>query len=183
MLEKTHQFYLTSVNKTSYKNIFYAKEISTPIGPMITVADDNYLYACFSINSSVYQSIKKLLKANSAKIVFNSNKITNKTKTQLDKYFGKELKEFSLPLKLTGTDFQKQVWQELREIPYGKTISYLEQATNIGKPKAFRAVANANGKNLFLVIIPCHRVVNSSGKLGGYTGGLDKKKFLLDFEK
>ncbi|ASG67464.1 hypothetical protein fh0823_00640 [Francisella halioticida] len=92
------------------------------------------------------------------------------------------MKNFSIPLKLTGTEFQKQVWQELLNIPYGETISYQQEAINIGKPTAFRAVANANGKNLLPIIIPCHRVINANGKLGGYTGGLEKKKLLLKLE-
>ncbi|MDE4972144.1 methylated-DNA--[protein]-cysteine S-methyltransferase, partial [Francisella tularensis] len=80
------------------------------------------------------------------------------TKDQLNKYFKRELKGFSVPLRLTGTDFQKQVWRELIMIPYGETISYRKEATNIGKPPAFRAVANPNCKNLLHIIIPCHRV-------------------------
>lgn len=183
MLKKTQQIYLSSINKDSYKNIFYAEEIQTPITSMIAIADSNHLYACIFEGDSTITTIEKLLKSYSAKIIFENNKIIQLTKSQLDKYFNKELKNFSIPLKLTGTEFQKQVWQELCKIPYGKTISYLEESKNIGKPTAFRAVANANGKNLFSIIIPCHRVIASNGKLGGYTGGLDKKKYLLKLEK
>ncbi|ABK90393.1 methylated-DNA--[protein]-cysteine S-methyltransferase [Francisella tularensis subsp. novicida] len=182
MLKETHQIYLAAINKKSYKTVFYAQEIQTPIGNFIAVADDDYLYACFFINHSNINSIEKLLKVYNAKISFKTNDITNQTKNQLDKYFNKELKAFSIPLRLTGTDFQKQVWGELIKIPYGETISYLEEAKNIGNPTAFRAVANANGKNLFPIIIPCHRVINTNGKPGGYTCGLDKKEFLLNLE-
>ncbi|APD51003.1 methylated-DNA--[protein]-cysteine S-methyltransferase [Francisella hispaniensis] len=182
MLKETHQIYLAAINKENYKTVFYAEEIKTPIGNLIAIADDNYLYACFFISDLNIYSIEKLLKAYNAKISFKTNDITNQTRNQLDKYFKKELKTFSIPLKLTGTDFQKQVWHELIKMPYGKTTSYLEEATNIGKPTAFRAVANANGKNLLPIIIPCHRVINTNGKLGGYTGGLDKKEFLLKLE-
>lgn len=104
------------------------------------------------------------------------------TANQLGRYFKRELRDFSIQVQLTGTSFQKQVWQQLIKIPYGETISYLEEAREIGKPTAFRAVANANGKNLLPIIIPCHRVINTNGKLGGYTGGLDKKEFLLNLE-
>lgn len=183
MLKETQQIYLSSINKDSFKNVFYTEEIQTPITSMLTIADSNYLYACIFENDSSIETIEKLLKTYSAKIVFKSNKITQLAKSQLDKYFNKELKDFSIPLQLTGTDFQKQVWQELHKIPYGKTISYLQESKNIGKPTAFRAVANANGKNLFSIIIPCHRVIAANGKLGGYTGGLAKKKYLLNLEK
>ncbi|AIT10329.1 cysteine methyltransferase [Candidatus Francisella endociliophora] len=183
MIKETQQIYLSSINKDKFKNIFYVEEIQTPIASMLAIADSDYLYACIFESDSAIKTIEGLLKTYSAKIVFKGNKITQLTNSQLDKYFNKELKSFSIPSKLTGTDFQKQVWQELREIPYGKTISYLEEAKNMDKPTAFRAVANANGKNLFPIIIPCHRVIASNGKLGGYTGGLDKKKYLLNLEK
>ncbi|MBK2028969.1 methylated-DNA--[protein]-cysteine S-methyltransferase [Francisella noatunensis] len=182
MLKETHQIYLAAINKENYKTIFYTEEIKTPIGNLIAIADDNYLYACFFISDSNICAIEKLLKIYNAKISFKTNDITDQTRNQLDKYFNKKLKTFSIPLQLTGTDFQKQVWHELIKIPYGETISYRKEATNIGKPTAFRAVANANGKNLLPIIIPCHRVINSNGKLGGYTGGLDKKEFLLKLE-
>ncbi|MEN6670158.1 methylated-DNA--[protein]-cysteine S-methyltransferase [Psychrobacter sp. B38] len=90
---------------------------------------------------------------------------------------------FDLPIDTSlGTDFQQQVWQALREIGYGETISYATLAQRVNNPKGFRAVANANGKNPFSVIVPCHRVIASDGKLGGYTGGLDKKEYLLALE-
>ncbi|APC92229.1 MULTISPECIES: methylated-DNA--[protein]-cysteine S-methyltransferase [Francisella] len=183
MLKETHQIYLAAINKNSYKTIFYAQEVLTPIGCLIAVADNSYLYACFFTNDSIIKSIEKLLKTYNAKITFKTNKITSQTKDQLDKYFKIELRDFSIPLQLTGTNFQKQVWQQLIKIPYGETISYLEEAREIGKPTAFRAVANANGKNILPIIIPCHRVINTNGKLGGYTGGLDKKEYLLNLEK
>ena len=90
---------------------------------------------------------------------------------------------FDLPLDVSiGTPFQQKVWASLQKIPYGKTISYAKLADNIDQPTAFRAVANANGKNPFSIIIPCHRVISSDGKLGGYTGGVDKKAYLLAIE-
>ena len=108
--------------------------------------------------------------------------IMDSVESELKEYFLGKRKEFSIPLILIGTDFQKKVWQELLQIPYGKTISYLHEANNINKPKAFRAVANANGKNKISIIIPCHRVIANNGTLGGYGGGLDKKQFLLNLE-
>ncbi|WP_216216075.1 methylated-DNA--[protein]-cysteine S-methyltransferase [Amycolatopsis aidingensis] len=102
---------------------------------------------------------------------------------QLDAYFAGERTEFDLPLTLLGTPFQRTVWAELREIPYGETVSYGELAERIGRPTASRAVGLANGKNPIGVIVPCHRVVGSTGDLTGYGGGIERKRHLLDFER
>ena len=102
---------------------------------------------------------------------------------QLDAYFRLERKSFDVPLLTVGTDFQKQVWDALQEIPYGKTCSYGELAERIGQPKAVRAVANANGANAISLFIPCHRIIGSDYSLTGYGGGLEAKKFLLELEK
>ena len=102
---------------------------------------------------------------------------------QLREYFDGTRREFSLKLQFLGTPFQRTVWKQLTHIPYGKTISYLELSEQLGDPKAVRAVASANGKNPFWVIVPCHRVVGSDGSLTGYAGGLHRKKWLLDHEQ
>jgi len=104
------------------------------------------------------------------------------TEAQLAAYFAGELREFDLPLELAGTPFQLGVWDELRQIPYGTTVSYAELARAVGSPKAVRAVGAANGTNPIPIIIPCHRVVGSSGKLTGYRGGVDFKRKLLQLE-
>jgi methylated-DNA-[protein]-cysteine S-methyltransferase len=101
---------------------------------------------------------------------------------QLRAYFAGELTEFELPIATGGAPFQQSVWAELRNIPYGSTISYGELARRIGNPKAPRAVGAANGDNPISIIIPCHRVIGSNGKLTGYGGGIERKKFLLEFE-
>ena len=102
--------------------------------------------------------------------------------TQLKAYFNNEIKQFNLTLNPKGTEFQKSVWKELQNIPYGKTISYLELSKKLGDPKAIRAVASANGKNPLWIIIPCHRVIGSDGSLTGYAGGLSRKQWLLNHE-
>jgi len=102
---------------------------------------------------------------------------------QLEAYFGGTLGEFDLPLTLVGTPFQRTVWTALRRIPYGETVSYRELADWIGRPTAARAVGLANGRNPIGIVVPCHRVVGSSGDLTGYGGGLDRKRWLLDFER
>ena len=101
---------------------------------------------------------------------------------QLDEYFSGERREFDLPLAPEGTEFQQQVWDGLLQIPYGTTWSYGELAQHIGNPKASRAVGAANGLNPIPIIIPCHRVIGSNGKLTGFGGGLETKQFLLQLE-
>lgn len=101
---------------------------------------------------------------------------------QLVEYFEGSRKQFNLKLNPLGTDFQKSVWNQLSQIPYGKTISYLELSKQIGDVKAIRAVANANGKNPLWIITPCHRVIGSDGSLTGYAGGLHRKQWLLEHE-
>ena len=101
---------------------------------------------------------------------------------QLDAYFNGTRKEFDLQLDPEGTDFQKRVWKELLNVPFGKTRTYLEQSKKLGDIKAIRAVASANGKNPIAIIIPCHRILGSDGSLTGYASGLWRKKWLLEHE-
>ena len=101
---------------------------------------------------------------------------------QLDEYFSGKRREFEIPLVLKGTDFQLKVWEALRRIPYGKTVTYKDIASDVGNPKAVRAVGMANHYNPIAIIVPCHRVVGVNGKLVGYAGGLDIKRYLLDLE-
>lgn len=102
---------------------------------------------------------------------------------QLTAYFAGSLREFSLPLEITGTDFQMRVWRILRDIPYGETRSYRDLAISMGQPAAVRAVGAANGANPLPIVIPCHRVIGANGKLVGYGGGLALKKRLLELER
>ncbi|MDX1983869.1 MAG: methylated-DNA--[protein]-cysteine S-methyltransferase, partial [Bryobacteraceae bacterium] len=102
---------------------------------------------------------------------------------QLDAYFKGALHDFDVPLAPLGTPFQRNVWSALREIPYGRTISYGELARRIGNPSASRAVGLANGSNPIAIIVPCHRVIGANGKLTGFGGGLDVKRKLLDLER
>ncbi len=105
-----------------------------------------------------------------------------KATAQLSDYFKGQLKQFDLPLQFTGTDFQKKVWQQLVSINFGKTISYLQLAKQLGDEKCIRAAASANGKNPFAIIVPCHRVIGTDGSLTGYAGQLWRKQWLLDHE-
>jgi methylated-DNA-[protein]-cysteine S-methyltransferase len=101
---------------------------------------------------------------------------------QLHEYFSGKRKAFDVPLDPQGTGFQKSVWNELMKIPFGKTVSYLDIAKSLGDPGKIRAVGGANGKNPIAIIVPCHRVIGSDGSLTGYSGGMDKKRWLLQFE-
>ena len=115
-------------------------------------------------------------------VTATTDKIFLETQQQLTAYFNGELKSFDLPLNPQGTDFQKSVWEVLKQIPYGQTMTYAQQSLMLQNPKAIRAVAAANGKNPIMIIIPCHRVIGSDGKLTGYAGGLHVKEFLLNLE-
>lgn len=117
------------------------------------------------------------------KALLQTTELLSMATIQLDEYFQGKHTTFSLPFKLTGTPFQLAVWKELQNIPYGKTTSYKEIAQKINKPKAYRAVGMANNKNPLPIIIPCHRVIGSNGKLIGYAGGLKLKNYLLELEK
>ena len=107
----------------------------------------------------------------------------NQMREELERYFSGDLMEFTTPLLLVGSPFQVSVWEMLRKIPFGETRSYAEMAHAIGNPLAFRAVALANRANRFAIVIPCHRVIYSSGKAGGYRGGIEKKEWLLQHER
>lgn len=114
--------------------------------------------------------------------IFEKNKVIDNTILQLEEYFLGKRKIFDLPLEFNGTDFQKSVWRSLLEIPYGKSATYKDIAKMIGNEKAVRAVGGANNKNKIMIVVPCHRVIGSNGKLVGYAGGLEKKAFLLNLE-
>jgi methylated-DNA-[protein]-cysteine S-methyltransferase len=117
------------------------------------------------------------------KALLQTTELLSMATIQLDEYFQGKRTTFSLPFKLIGTPFQLAVWKELQNIPYGQTTSYKEIAQKINKPKACRAVGMANNKNPLPIIIPCHRVIGSNGKLIGYAGGLNLKNYLLELEK
>lgn len=158
--------------------------IETPLGEMIACATDKGICLLeFNDRKKLDGQFKKLAKDLNANIVEQENKHFALLKKELEAYFNHDLKIFTVPLDLVGTEFQKKVWQALLTIPYGKTVSYLQQSESMGNPLSIRAVANANGMNKIAIIIPCHRVIGSNGKLTGYAGGLERKQFLLNLEK
>lgn len=157
--------------------------IETPLGAMLAVADEKALYLLeFGDRRSLEDEIERLKQKTKLPILAGKSQIIEQIETELKSYFSGRLREFKTPLFPIGTSFQKRVWEELKKIPAGETRSYAEIAEAIGKPSAYRAVALANGANRLAVIIPCHRVINSNGALGGYGGGIDKKEWLLKHE-
>ncbi len=129
------------------------------------------------------QSIdQRLMKVLDSEFMEFPSEIIKKSIIQLEQYFKCERQEFDLPIHLIGTEFQKSVWKQLQEIPYGETRSYLKLSQELGNEKAIRAVASANGANGISIIIPCHRIIGSNKELVGYAGGLPGKKKLLELE-
>ncbi len=131
------------------------------------------------MRATVDKRIKTLLKA---EFVEQEDVIISQSKQQIDEYLRGDRQTFDIPLLLVGTEFQQQVWHALQGIAYGETCSYLDVAKAINNPKAVRAVASANGANAIAIIIPCHRVIESGGGLGGYGGGIAVKQRLLNLE-
>ncbi|MFA5514065.1 MAG: methylated-DNA--[protein]-cysteine S-methyltransferase [Sphaerochaetaceae bacterium] len=144
---------------------------SLPIGPVLIAQEDGFITEVAPYKNEIKSKGEK-----------KETALTNKAFSQLKEYFNKERKIFDLPLNPTGTQFQKQVWHALSEIPYGETRSYKDIAVAIGNPKASRAVGMANNRNPISFIIPCHRVIGADGSLVGYGGGLDLKVKLLKLE-
>ena len=150
-------------------------EIETPLGTMIAVADDSWLYLL------EFECQKGRLKKGN--IATGKTAATCLVEKELSEYFAGKRQVFEVPLFRKGTPFQLRVWDGLTRIGYGKTISYADLAESAGNPKAYRAAALANSVNPFAIIVPCHRVINTGGKLGGYAGGIERKRWLLKHEQ
>ena len=149
--------------------------IDSPYGPLTLVANDGILCGLYMT--------EQRHRPPEESFGLRDETLFAEAEDQLEAYFAGDLKEFTLELHLHGTPFQRTVWDQLREIPYGETRSYGELAAVLGNPSASRAVGLANGKNPIGIIVPCHRVVGANGSLTGYGGGLDRKRRLLDFER
>lgn len=158
--------------------------ITTTLGSMIVIADNTGLYLLeFADRPGLERKIERLRKKVNATLIPGETPIIKKIKKELLNYFNGKQSQFETPLILMGSSFQKSVWNTLQKIPPGETQSYLDVACAIKKPTACRAVANANGANQHALIIPCHRVINSNGALGGYAGGITRKQWLIEHEK
>ncbi len=168
---------LVKNKKSGIKQVYWHKKIRSPIGLLDLVANDKSLIILQMENHSHDHMESLDLKDGS------DNKVLIATEKQLAEYFAGQRKTFNLPLEFKGTEFQKQVWNELLNIPYGQHVSYGVQASKIGRPQAVRAVGACHGKNPISIIVPCHRVVGASGSLTGYAGGLSVKQHLLELER
>lgn len=161
-----------------------ASSIATHLGDMLIIADDSCMYMIeFFDNKTVHRKIARIAKQMHVHIVVGRTAIMDLIEKQISLYFQGIPFSNDIPMCPIGSPFQKSVWKLLQEIPFGQTCSYAQLAERLGNPKAFRAVANANGSNPFCILIPCHRVISSSGSLGGYGGGIERKQLLLDHEK
>ena len=173
------------VPKDSEKKLIIAvTRISTPLGPMLTGATDEGICLLeFTDRRMLETQIDRLKKQFSAELLPGDNPHFTVLSEELKEYFEGKRKQFSVPLAVRGSEFQRKVWDVLLDIPYAKSRSYKEQAIAIGNLKAIRAVAKANGDNKIAIIIPCHRVIGSSGELVGYGGGVWRKQWMLEMEK
>lgn len=163
--------------------MIYAKEIATPLGTMVACANGKGVCMLeFSDKPSLQEDLAALEKACQATITAGENDYLRQLTRELQEYFNRDRKEFSVPLELLGTPFQQNVWRALRTIPYGQTSTYGQLASRLNNPKSHRAVAAANGKNQIYILVPCHRVIGADGSLTGYGSGLWRKKFLLERE-
>ncbi len=157
--------------------------ILTPLGPMLAGATETAVCLLeFADRRMLETQLQRLKSRLGSELVLGDNPQLDRLKDELNRYFAGSLQEFTVPLHYPGTEFQVECWDYLRSIPYGTTRSYAQQAKAVDRPGALRAVGRANGENRLSIVIPCHRVVGSDGKLTGYGGGLWRKRFLLDHE-
>jgi methylated-DNA-[protein]-cysteine S-methyltransferase len=159
--------------------MFHTISMSSPVGELRLVAGDRGLRAILW----GAEDVARIASIDGADLVESTTPVLDAAVLQLEEYFAGTRREFDLPLDPLGTPFQQSVWMVLRSIPYGRTMSYGEQATKLGDPNKARAVGAANGKNPLSIVVPCHRVIGSGGHLTGFAGGLEVKSWLLDHER
>jgi methylated-DNA-[protein]-cysteine S-methyltransferase len=158
----------------------YLAELNSPIGTLYVASSDQGV-VCLSLSGR--KDLLKNLQNRLSDMELEQNAVKNRDVIkQMKEYFSGARKRFDLPLHMMGTEFQKRVWRQLCQVPFGQTASYKEIAEKIGKPKAMRAVGQANHQNLIPIIIPCHRIIGANGDLVGFGGGVDLKRFLLSHE-
>src|SRR5262245_45620166 len=153
----------------------YYSYIDSPLGRLFVQGDAQFVTGLFMTNHNRWSGPSGAWQQSDAPF--------DAAREQLAEYFAGKRQQFDVPLKLSGTPFQMQVWRELVRIPFGTTITYAELARRIGRPAASRAVGHANGRNPISIIVPCHRVIGANGKLTGYAGGIDRKQWLLALER
>jgi AraC family transcriptional regulator, regulatory protein of adaptative response / methylated-DNA-[protein]-cysteine methyltransferase len=167
-----------------FKSILYRSYCEAPLGRMVAVGDEKALHLLqFEDHTALPEALERLQQKAKAKIISGHASSLISIQAELDLYFQGKLTTFNTPLALLGTSFHVATWQALTNISYGKTVSYKELAAVVGNERAYRAVANANGANQMVIVVPCHRVIATNGKLGGYSAGLERKQWLLAHER
>ena len=164
------------------EKLLVLQRFDSPLGQMVMVARNNQICRIDFETLSYQPFDSKALERKGSRIVEQETEVLAEAQRQLEEYFGGKRFEFDLPLAPEGTTFQQQAWQALREIPYGETRSYQQQAERLGDARFARAVGHANGRNPISIIVPCHRVLGKNGKLTGFASGVDKKAKLLELE-
>lgn len=160
------------------------KRIDTPLGRMrVGATDKGICLFDFQFRRAVEGIMERVERLLDDKFVEADSPYFSILEAQIAEYFNGTRKDFDVPLHLTGTPFQKSVWEALTKIPFGETRSYKQQSVVMGQEKAIRAIASANGDNPVAIIIPCHRIIGEDGSLTGYSGGLQRKQQLLDLER
>ena len=165
------------LESTMNERTLISKVTDSPVGPLTLIADETALLAVLWPDDAPGRVRLEHRPARSGE-----STLLDRVAAQLDEYFAGTRTEFDLPLAPRGTQFQLEVWRALETIPYGETMTYGELATSIGRPTAARAVGNANRRNPLSIVVPCHRVIGSTGALTGFAGGLGTKEQLLDME-
>jgi AraC family transcriptional regulator of adaptative response/methylated-DNA-[protein]-cysteine methyltransferase len=170
--------------KSRHADCLVSAWIESPLGPLVVAArDDGICMLEFTDRRMLETQFTTLRNRFECAIVPGENQHVDKLRDELGHYFAGTLRDFSVPLVYPGTPFQQAVWDQLRRIPYGETWSYEALARAVKAPGGQRAVGRTNGQNRIGIVIPCHRVINKDGRLGGYGGGLWRKEFLLDLER
>lgn len=158
--------------------------IESPLGPLLAATvDDRLILLEFTDRRMLEKQLVTIRRHFRLPLIPGNNNVLERLRTELQEYFAGKRKEFSVPLAAPGSEFQQRVWEGLRRIPYGATVSYEHLARNVKAPLASRAVGTANGLNRIAILIPCHRVIRKSGDLGGYGGGVWRKQALLEVER
>lgn len=160
----------------------HLREVSTPVGPLTLGVCDEGVCLCEFNGRRAAKGVAELERLTGLAAEEGNHPTLDRLAGELESYFAGTLRAFTLPLYLPGTDFQRRVWDKLLQISFGTTWSYFDVAVKLGNPAAVRAVGLANGSNRVAILVPCHRVIDKSGSLRGYGGGLERKKFLLELE-
>lgn len=173
-----------SPSDSKSKNLILINRLTTPLGPMFVCATDKGICLLeFTDRKMLETEFRDLQKKLDAEILIGENKHSKQLKKEIKEYFDGVRITFDVSLHTPGTDFQNEVWDILKKIPFGKTATYQQLAEQIKKPNAVRAVGRANGFNRISIVVPCHRIIGKDGNLTGYGGGIERKKWLLEFEK